>query len=64
MFHRKVQSHLQTPPSEEEKGLVTVERFLGCAESAVLDLGKPIKLQYLITHDLHMTLYKTVFYTM
>ena len=22
------------------------ERFLGCAESVVLDLGKPIKLQY------------------
>jgi len=26
----------QTPPSHEEKGLVTIERFLGCAELAVL----------------------------
>ena len=28
------QSHAQTPPSHEEQGLVTIERFLGCAESA------------------------------
>ena len=30
------QSRAQTPPSHEEKGLVTIERFLGCADSAVL----------------------------
>ena len=41
------------------KGLVTIERFLGCAESAVLYLGKPIKLQHLdCTCDLRVTLYK------
>ena len=28
-----------------EKGLVTIERFLGCAESAVLLSDKPISLQ-------------------
>ena len=26
-------SHAQTPPSHEEKGLVTIEHFLGCVES-------------------------------
>jgi len=26
----------QTPPSHEEKSLVTIERFLACAESTVL----------------------------
>ena len=31
-------------PPREEKGLVTVERFLGFAESAVLEFGKLIKL--------------------
>ena len=41
------------------RGLVNIERFLGCAESAVLDLGKPIKLQRLdCTRDLRVTLYK------
>ena len=29
----------------EGYGLVTIERFLGCAESAVLISGKPIRLQ-------------------
>ena len=33
----------QTPPSHEERGLVTIERFLGCAESAVLTLNNPMK---------------------
>ena len=33
-------------PHKEEKGLVTIERYLGCAESAVLLLGKPIRLQF------------------
>jgi len=27
-------------PSHEEKGLVTIERFLGCADSAVLILNE------------------------
>ena len=27
-------THAQTPSSHEERGLVTIERFLGCAESA------------------------------
>ena len=30
------QSCVQTPPSHQEKGLVTIERFLGCAKSAIL----------------------------
>ena len=34
------QSHAQTPPSREEKGQVTIERFLGCAESS---LDNPMK---------------------
>ena len=34
---------------------MTVDRFLGCAESAVLDLGKPIKLQYLCNHGSYMS---------
>lgn len=34
----------QTPPSHEVKGLVTVEWFLGCAESTVMILDKPIKI--------------------
>ena len=29
-------SHAQTPPSHKEMGLVTIEQFLGCAESVVL----------------------------
>ena len=33
----------QTPPSHEEMGLVTVERFLGCAESAILILNNVIQ---------------------
>ena len=32
--------------TRREKGLVTIERYLGCAESAVLLLGKPIRLQF------------------
>ena len=28
------QSRAQTPPSHEERGVVTIEQFLGCAESA------------------------------
>ena len=36
-------SHAQTPPSHEEKGLVTIEHFLGCAESAVSIPNKPMK---------------------
>ena len=34
------QSHAQTPPSHEEKGQLTIERFLGCAESS---LDNPMK---------------------
>ena len=30
-------------PSHEEKDLVTIERFLGCAELAVSILNKPMK---------------------
>jgi len=30
----------QTPPSHEERGLVTIEQFLGCAELAVLTLNE------------------------
>ena len=33
----------QTPPSHEERGLVTIERLLGCAESEVLVLNNPMK---------------------
>ena len=29
-----VYSRLQTPSSHKERGLVTIEQFLGCAESA------------------------------
>ena len=29
--------------AHEERGLVTIERFLGCAESAVLILNNPMK---------------------
>ena len=36
-------SHAQTPPSHRKKGLVTIDRFLGCVESAVFFLNKPIK---------------------
>ena len=36
-------SRAQTPPSHKEKGRVTIERFLGCAESTVLILDKPMK---------------------
>jgi len=36
-------SPAQSLPSHEEKGPVTIERLLGCAESAVLILDKPIK---------------------
>ena len=32
----------QTPPSHEEKGLVTVEHILGCVKSAVSILNKPM----------------------
>jgi len=32
-----------TLPSHEEEGLVTIEQFLGCAESTVLILDKPMK---------------------
>ena len=31
----------QMSPSHEEKGLVTIEHFVGCAESVVLILNKP-----------------------
>jgi len=31
------------PTSHEEKGLATIEQFLGCAESTVLKLDKPMK---------------------
>ena len=31
------------PTSHEEKGLVSIERFLGCAESIALILDKPMK---------------------
>ena len=31
------------PTSQEERGLVTIEQFLGCAESAVLILNNPMK---------------------
>ena len=31
------------PTSHEENGLVTIERFFGCAESTVLILDKPMK---------------------
>jgi len=34
--------HAQTQPSHKEKGLVTIERFLGYAESAVLIVDKPM----------------------
>ena len=37
------QSRAQTLPSHEERGLVTVERFLGSAESTVLILDKSTK---------------------
>ena len=30
-------------PTHREKGLVTIERFVGCAESAVSFLDKPMK---------------------
>ena len=36
-------SRAQISPSHEEKGLVTIERFLGCAKSAVLILNNPMK---------------------
>ena len=40
-------------PPKEEKGLVTVEQFLGCADSAVLVLGKPIRSLYVtVARDL------------
>ena len=38
-------SYPQTPPSHEKRGLVTIKRFLGCADSAFLFLRKPIRLQ-------------------
>ena len=40
---RRALSRTQTRPSKKEKGLVTVEPFLGCAESAVLVFGKLIR---------------------
>ena len=46
-------------PRARPRGGKTIEQFLGCAESSVLDLGKPIKLQCLdCTCDLRVTLYK------
>ena len=38
LFYRPCsrKSRAQTPPSHEEKGLVTIESCLGCAESAIL----------------------------
>ena len=36
-------SHAQTPPSHETSGLVSTECFLGCADSAVSVLNKPMK---------------------
>ena len=41
--HAPRESHAQTPPSHEEKGLLTIEYFLGCAESAVSIPNKPMK---------------------
>ena len=41
-------SLVPTPhPSAREKGLVTITRFLVCADSAVLNSRKPIRLQVL-----------------
>ena len=34
--YRQLQSRVQTPPSHEEEGLVTIDCFLGYAESAIL----------------------------
>ena len=51
-------TRLSLVPGPRGKGLVTIERFLGCAESAVLDLGKS-QLQGLnYSRDLSVALYK------
>ena len=43
VYTNKVQSRAQIPPSHGERGLVTIERFLSCAESADLILNNPMK---------------------
>ena len=58
----KIYSFVPRPhPSAREKGLVTIARFLVCAESAVLNSRKPIRLQVLdLSCDKHAIVWHAV----